>query len=65
MNNFLDLGLTNYAILDEIINMVMENRMIDGLWKFNFDGSCSKNDSSIGVVNEVHDSRVYPHALKL
>lgn len=65
MDNFLNLGIGNYFVPDKITNVVTEDRMVDGLWKIYFDGSCSKSGSSIWVVIEDHDTKMHPHAFKL
>ena len=65
MDNFLDLGLENYVVLDEILHDTMDNQVIDGSWKMYFDGSCSKNGYGIGIVIESPDAKIYAHSFKL
>ena len=65
MDNFLDLGLGNYTILDDVTNVNTCDQIVHGLWRLYFDGSCSRNGSDIGVVIEGLDSKVHSHTFKL
>lgn len=64
MDNFLDMGLKNYSILKDITNKRLVNPIVDGFWKLYFDGACSKNGSRIGVIIEILNSKMKPHAYK-
>jgi hypothetical protein len=43
MDNFLDLGLGNYVISEDITNKRSIGLISNGLWKLYFDGTCSRN----------------------
>lgn len=43
MDNFLELGLGNYAILEDITNKRLVGPISDGQWKLYFDGALSRN----------------------
>ena len=64
MDNFLDMGLGNYVVLEDVTNEKYSNQIIDGSWKVFFDGACSKNGLSIGVIMESPKSNIHPHAFK-
>ena len=65
MDNFLNLGLGNYVVLDDVTNLHRDNQIVDGLCNLYFDGSCSRNGFGIGVVIKGPDSKMHPHAYKL
>ena len=65
MDNFLDLGLGNYAILEYITNKRLVSPIFDGLWKLYFDGACSRNGAGIIVLIESPDSKMKPHSYRL
>lgn len=65
MDNFLDMGLKNYVVLEDITNKRPTNPISDGLWKLYFDGALSRNGSDIRVIIEIPNSKMKPHAYKL
>lgn len=65
MDNFLDLGLGNYVILEDITNKRPTSPISEGLWKLYFDDACSRNGAGIGMIVEIPNSKMKPHAYKL
>ena len=65
MGNFLDMLLKNYVFLEDITSKRPTNPIVDGLRKLYFDGSFSKNGSTIGVIIESLNSKIKPHSYKL
>lgn len=65
MDDFLDMGLGNYAILDDFTNVNSVDHIFGGLWKLYFGGSCSTSGSSIRMVIEGLDSKICRRAYKL
>ena len=65
MDNFLDMGLGNYVVLEGITNKESIDQIFDGPWKLFFDGAFSKNGSSIVAIIEIHDSKIHPHGYNL
>ena len=65
MDNFLDLGLGNYAILEYITNKNSIGPISEGLWRLYFDGACPKTRVDIGLIIESTKSRMKPHSYKL
>ena len=63
MDNFLDMGLGNYVVLEYITNRKPTDQIFDELWKLFFDGAYSKNGSGIGVIIESLNSKIKPMPL--
>ena len=64
MDNFLDLGLWNYVVLDDVTNVNTDDNIVDGLQRLYFDDSCSRSVPSIAMVIEGPDSKLHPHTFK-
>lgn len=65
MHNVLDLGLGNYAILEDITNKRLVGPISDELWKLYFNGAYSKNRASSRVIIESTKSEMKPHSYRL
>ena len=65
IDHFLDLGIGNYAILDKIPHITMNDQVIEGLWQEYFDGSFFENGYVITIVIEIPNSKICHHAFKL
>lgn len=65
MDNFLDTGLGNYVVLQDVTNRRPTNEISNGIWKIYFDGACSKNGSGIGLIIEIPNAKINTHAYKL
>ena len=65
MDNFLDMGLGNYVVLEDITNRRPTNQNSNRLWKLYFDGTFSRNGYGIEVIFENPSSKMKPRAYKL
>jgi hypothetical protein len=73
MEDYIDAGIENYAILDmeqtEILEKIqgMENQenLFEGYWRMSFDGACSSFGSGVGIVLVSPGKIVHPHVIRL
>jgi hypothetical protein len=73
MEDYIDTGIGNYAILDmeqtEILEKIqgMENQenLFEGFWRTSFDGACSSSKSGVVNVLVILGKILYPHAIRL
>ena len=65
MDNLLDPRSWDYTILDDVTNLNIDDQIVDGLWRLNFDVSCSKNGLGTTLVIEGPNSKMHPHTYKL
>lgn len=64
MDNFLDTGLRNYVVLEDITNKKPTDQISYKLWKLFFDGAFFKNGLGIGVIINL-ELQVKPYDFKL
>jgi ribonuclease HI len=67
MEDYIDVGIGNYAILDmeQIDDIKNEDNYFVGYWRMSFDGACSSSGSGVGIVLKIPEKIVHPHAIRL
>jgi hypothetical protein len=67
VEDYIDVGIGNYAILDmeQIEDMENQDNYFKGYWRMSFDGACSSSGSGVGIVLINPENIVHPHAIRL
>jgi hypothetical protein len=67
MEDYIDDGIGNYAILylDQIQDVGNQENHFSGYWRISFDGACSNSGNGVGIVLQIPENIVHPHAIRL
>jgi hypothetical protein len=73
MEDYIDAGIENYAILDmgqkesleQFQDLEVPECVFEGYWRMSFDGACSKLGNRVGIVLVSPDKTTHPHTVRL
>jgi ribonuclease HI len=73
MEDYIDVGIGNYVILDMEHNEILEqvqglgnqDCLFEGYWRMSFDGACSKSGNGVGIVLLSPNKTMHPHVVRL